>query len=85
MANAAGWAKISKIVPEVMTQPVDVWEKDDGTVEVIEEVCFEIVWIEAEGCLFEVTLLKGETLDAVAARYRVGGYTDGRCTFVRAL
>lgn len=81
MANAAGYYKISKVTPEVFKEPVAVWEKEDGTLEVIEQVCFEIVWVEAEGALFEVTLLKGETLDQVAGRYRVGGYTDNRCTF----
>ncbi|MBB5663224.1 hypothetical protein GGE68_001400 [Rhizobium leguminosarum] len=85
MANAYGYSKISKITPEVFKEPVAVWEKDDGSVEVIEEVCFEIVWVEAEGALYEVTLLKGETLDQVAGRYRVGGYTDDRCTFAKEL
>lgn len=85
MSNAAGYYKINKITPEVFKEPVALWEKEDGTAEVIEQVCFEIVWIEAEGALFEVTLLKGETLEGVAARYRVGGYTDDRCTFHKEL
>lgn len=85
MSNAAGYYKISKIVPEVFKEPVAVWENDAGDLEVVEQVCFEIVWIEAEGALFEVTLRKGETLDQVASRYRVGGYTDNRCVFHKAL
>lgn len=83
--NRYGYSKISKIVPETFKEPVALWEREDGTAEVIEEIAFQLVWIEAEGCLYEVSLLKGETLDQVAGRYRVGGHTDDRCTFVRAL
>ncbi len=83
--NVYGYSKISKIQTEVFKEPVGLFENEDGSVEVIEDIVYEIVWIEAEGALFSVSLLKGEILDEVAANYQVGGYTDDRCTFVRDL
>lgn len=85
MANVYGYYKISKVTPERIMEPDYVWENEAGELQVFEKVCFEIVWVEAEGALFEVTLLKGETLEAVAARYRVGGYTDDRCTYAKEI
>jgi hypothetical protein len=85
MANAYGYSKISKVTPEVMKDAVGYFEREDGTIELIEEEVYALVWVEAEGALYEVTLLKGETLEQVAARYRVGGYTDDRCTFHKEL
>lgn len=85
MPNRYGYYKISEITPERIMEPVATWENEKGEIEVIEQVCFEAVWIVAEGAVFEVTLLKGETLDQVAGRYRVGGYTDDRCTYWKEL
>lgn len=85
MSNIYGYSKISKVTPEVFKDVIAYVEREDGSIELIEEEVFALVWVEAEGSLYEVSLLKGETLEEVAARYRVGGYTDDRCTFHKEL
>jgi hypothetical protein len=67
----AGWAKITKVVPES-------WEHPDqpGVIE------YAHVVIVADGVCFARTIRKGETLDGVAQHYRQRGWTDSECIYV---
>ncbi|QKC89985.1 hypothetical protein EB230_17400 [Mesorhizobium sp. NZP2234] len=80
--NAAGYCKITAIEIERFREPV---QKIDGygLPYWSEETTFGHVVIVAEGAVFYVSTLKGETEEGNAARYRVGGYTDDRCIYDR--
>ncbi len=68
MTNRYGYEKLTGAEAQV-------FHAQDGTVE------FAVVWLLTRKEVFQVSIIKGEEPEALAAAYRKRGYTDDRAVF----
>jgi hypothetical protein len=78
--NAAGYSKIRSVEPEQVREDVNC-----GNGIFYTEVVLEVLWLLTDDAIYGVEPRRGETLGQLAERYKVGGYTDDRACFYRAL